>query len=209
MLCELKLKDYIKELASNSPAPGGGSAAALCGAQGAGLIAMAAGLTVGKAKYQPHWQHCENTAAECRKLAEKFAFQVEEDTRAFNGISAAYKLPKETERDKQQRKAAIAAATLAATKVPLETMALALAGLEQGQRLLGKFNANCASDLGVGALCLVCAAKGAWLNVKINLSGVNDEDGQKELGRQADDLLAKCQSIGQNIEETINAVIEG
>ena len=122
MLSEMKINDYIDLLASDAPAPGGGSASALCGAQGAGLCAMVAALTLGKKKYEEHQELCRDVYEQARMLSERMCALIDEDTEAFNRVSAAFKLPKDTEEDKAARKAAIAEATLGATMVPLDTL---------------------------------------------------------------------------------------
>ena len=163
MLSEMKINDYIDLLASDAPAPGGGNASALCGAQGAGLCAMVAALTLGKKKYEEHQELCRDVYEQARTLSERMCALIDEDTEAFNRVSAAFKLPKDTDEDKAVRKAAIAEATLGATMVPLDTLHRAHDGLELAKMLIGKSNTNCASDIGVAALNLVSCARGAWL----------------------------------------------
>ena len=174
MLSEMKINDYIDLLASDAPAPGGGSASALCGAQGAGLCAMVAALTLGKKKYEEHQELCRDVYEQARTLSERMCALIDEDTEAFNRVSAAFKLPKDTDEDKAARKTAIAEATLGATMVPLDTLYRAHDGLELAKMLIGKSNTNCASDIGVAALTLVSCARGAWLNILINLGGISD-----------------------------------
>lgn len=108
MLSEMKINDYIDLLASDAPAPGGGSASALCGAQGAGLCAMVAALTLGKKKYEEHQELCRDVYEQARTLSERMCALIDEDTEAFNRVSAAFKLPKDTDEDKAARKTAIA-----------------------------------------------------------------------------------------------------
>ena len=160
MLSEMKINDYIDLLASDAPAPGGGSASALCGAQGAGLCAMVAALTLGKKKYEEHQELCRDVYEQARMLSERMCALIDEDTEAFNRVSAAFKLPKDTDEDKAARKTAIAEATLGATMVPLDTLHRAHDGLELAKMLIGKSNTNCASDIGVAALNLVSCARG-------------------------------------------------
>ena len=181
MLSEMKINDYIDLLASDAPAPGGGSASALCGAQGAGLCAMVAALTLGKKKYEEHQELCRDVYEQARMLSERMCALIDEDTEAFNRVSAAFKLPKDTDEDKAARKTAIAEATLGATMVPLDTLHRAHDGLELAKMLIGKSNTNCASDIGVAALNLVSCARGAWLNILINLGGIADAEKAQEI----------------------------
>jgi formiminotetrahydrofolate cyclodeaminase len=202
-LVEMKINDYMELLASSAPAPGGGSASALSGAQGAGLTAMVAALTIGKKKYVDDQPLCEKVEAEAVALTKKFLKQVDEDTEAFNLVSAAFKLPKETDEEKALRSAEIAKATLVATKVPFATMELALDGLKLTESLVGHSNVNCASDLGVAALNLTACMKGAWLNVLINLSGLSDEDTVKDFTIKGKDMLSKADKLEKEILDGI------
>ena len=192
MLSEMKINDYIDLLASDAPAPGGGSASALCGAQGAGLCAMVAALTLGKKKYEEHQELCRDVYEQARTLSERMCALIDEDTEAFNRVSAAFKLPKDTDEDKAARKTAIAEATLGATMVPLDTLHRAHDGLELAKMLIGKSNTNCASDIG-----------GAWLNILINLGGIADAEKAQEIRAKGEGILAECESMGGDIYAAI------
>lgn len=202
-LIELTLNDYLALLGSDAPAPGGGSASALCGAQGAQLAGMVARLTLGRAKYAEYQTLCEETALKCDELAARLAQAVDRDTEAYNLISAAFKLPKETDEEKAVRKQAVADATLAATQVPFDTLCLAAEGLCHCEELVGKSNVNAASDLGVAALNLNACANGAWLNVRINLSGVKDEVYAARFETEGKRLLAEAQERAARIAAQI------
>ena len=197
------INDYIDLLASDAPAPGGGSASALCGAQGAGLCAMVAALTLGKKKYEEHQELCRDVYEQARMLSERMCALIDEDTEAFNRVSAAFKLPKDTDEDKAARKTAIAEATLGATMVPLDTLHRAHDGLELAKMLIGKSNTNCASDIGVAALNLVSCARGAWLNILINLGGIADAEKAQEIRAKGEGILAECESMGGDIYAAI------
>ena len=175
-LVEMSVAAYIDTVASDAPAPGGGSASALCGAQGAGLSTMVAGLTLGKKKYADRQAACEAIRGDGMPLVEALKAQVDKDTEAFNLVSAAFKMPKETDAEKAARSAAIQQGTLVSTEVPFETMKLALEALRNAHKLLEGFNANAASDLGVAALDLLACVKGAWLNVLINIGSLKDAE---------------------------------
>lgn len=175
-LVEMSVAAYIDTVASDAPAPGGGSASALCGAQGAGLSTMVAGLTLGKKKYADRQAACEAIRGDGMPLVEALKAQVDKDTEAFNLVSAAFKMPKETDAEKAARSAAIQQGTLVSTEVPFETMKLALEALRNAHKLLEGFNTNAASDLGVAALDLLACVKGAWLNVLINIGSLKDAE---------------------------------
>ena len=171
----MTVKDYLDLLKSDAPAPGGGSVSALSAAQGVGLVAMVADLTIGREKYAEYEEVCKVAKEEALKLYSAFIEGIDKDTEAFNKVSAAYKLPKNTDEEKAARSAAIREANVGATEVPFETVKLCLAGLKVTETMVGKSNPNAASDLGVAALNLMAGIRGAWLNVKINLPGIKDE----------------------------------
>ena len=171
----MTVKDYLDLLKSDAPAPGGGSVSALSAAQGVGLVAMVADLTIGREKYAEYEEVCKAAKEEALKLYSAFIEGIDKDTEAFNKVSAAYKMPKDTDEQKAARTAAIREANVGATEVPFETVKLCLAGLKVTETMVGKSNPNAASDLGVAALNLMAGIRGAWLNVKINLPGIKDE----------------------------------
>lgn len=208
-LTDMTVKDYLACVASDAPAPGGGSAAALSGAQGCALAAMVAKLTIGKKKYPDDQALCLNAAGEAEALARALEAQVDCDTEAYEEISAAYKLPKENEEQCAARKRAIADATLVAAEVPLDTLRLARDGLLIVSCLVGHSNVNCGSDLGVAALNLVAAARGAWMNVRINLPCVDDEARASALQTEGKELLLECEELGARAYEALLAGIGG
>jgi len=174
-LTKMSLVDFCEALASNEPAPGGGSAAAMTAAMGVSLATMVANLTIGKKKYAEHDELMQEVVFETTTLQRKLTEAIDRDTEAYNGVSAVFAMPKETEEDKAARTAAMQEALKSATMVPLEVMELCGNALAVVEKMLGKSNTNCASDLGVAALNLGAAATGAWMNVLINISGIKDE----------------------------------
>lgn len=198
-LVEMTVSSYLDLLNSDAPAPGGGSASALCGAQGAALVSMVAGLTIGKKKYPDDQELCIEVAKKASELKDALSAQIDKDTEAFNLVSSAFKLPKETEVEKAARSKAIADATLVATEVPFETMKLCLETLHYTKSLIGHSNTNAASDLGVSALNLITCMKGAWLNVLINLGGVKDEVKAKAFRAQGEEMVATAQKEADEI----------
>ena len=205
MLKELKLADYLNLLASDAPAPGGGSASALCGAQGAALTAMVANLTVSRKKYEAFHDVCGQVAEEVEALRARLIAQIDRDTDAYNLVCEAMKLPKETEEEKRTRSEKIAEATLFATEVPYETLSLAVQALSVTGAIVGKSNPNAASDLGVAAANLETCAKGAWLNVLINLGGLRDAQKADELRTGGEVLLQQARVLADGIFEAVAA----
>jgi len=204
-LVDMTVTAYMDLMASDAPAPGGGSASALCGAQGASLAAMVAGLTIGKKKYPDDQELCQKAAQEGMALKQALLDQVDRDTEAFNLVSAAFKLPKETDEDKVARSKAIADATLVATQVPFETMQITAKALELAASLVGHSNRSAASDLGVASLNLLSCMKGAWLNVLINLGGVKDEEKAAAFRAQGEAMVKQAEETAAAI---YNAIIE-
>ena len=202
-LTALAVSRYMEVLASDAPAPGGGSASALCGAQGAGLVAMVARLTVGRPRYAEYEDVCRQAADKADSLQQALLAAIDRDTEAFNQVSAAYKLPKETDAQKADRRAAIAAATLTATQVPFETMHVAFEALGVCGSIVGKSNPNAASDLGVAALNLLACVRGAWLNVLINLGGVADEAARTRFQTEGEKLEAAAAALADKIFGTV------
>jgi formiminotetrahydrofolate cyclodeaminase len=208
-LIEMTVTDYLDILASDAPAPGGGSAAALCGAQGAGLVTMVAGQTTSKKRYEAEWPIAQKVIDEGTPIYQALTLQVDKDTDAYNRVAAAFKMPKETDEEKAVRRKAIADATLVATEVPFETLRLAVAAMELAVTLPGHYNSNCASDLGVGIHNLHTAAHGAWMNVKINLGGVKDEEKAAFFAEEGQRLVDRADDIAEIVLETVWKDIEG
>lgn len=201
-LVDLTVKDYLDVLKSDAPAPGGGSVSALSAAQGVGLVAMVADLTIGKEKYAEYDEACRAAKEKALSLYAQLVDGIDKDTEAFNKVSAAYKLPKDTDEQKAARSAAIRAANVGATEVPFETVKLCLEGLKVTETIVGKSNPNAASDLGVAALNLLAGIKGAWLNVKINLPGIKDEELKAKFEGGAE-LVAEAETIAKEIYEKV------
>ena len=208
-LIDMQVTEYLDVLASDAPAPGGGSAAALCGAQGAGLVTMVAGQTTSKKRYEAEWPIAQKVIDEGTPVYQALTLQVDKDTDAYNLVAAAFKMPKETDEEKALRRKAIADATLVATEVPFETLRLALEAMELANTLPGHYNTNCASDLGVGIHNLHTAAHGAWMNVQINLGGVKDEEKAAFFAEEGKKLIDRANEITQNVLDTVWKDIQG
>ena len=193
-LMGLSVADFSEVLASSSPAPGGGSVAALCGGLAAGLAAMVARLTRGKA-----YAEVEGEMSELAKAADalraKLEQKVDEDTEAFNRVMAAFRLPKNSEAEKVARAAAIQEATKGAVRVPFSVMELGLAALKHCARVAEAGNAKSASDAGVGALLALACVRGACFNVRINLASIEDKAFCEEWHGKAKALFAEAQAI--------------
>lgn len=202
-LTEMQLQDFCRLLASDAPAPGGGSASALAGAVGIGLGEMVANLTLGKKKYADYQDNAKEMQAASAKLLEELIRSVDKDTEAFDGVSAVFAMPKETDEEKAARKAAMQSALKEATKAPFEVMEQCLAALKVVEQGLGKTNQSAASDLGVAALNLRSGLQGAWLNVLINLGGIKDEAFVAQYRQAGEDILAQGLPLAERIYQTV------
>lgn len=205
MLTKKTVSAFLDELASSSPAPGGGSVAALSGALGAALTTMVCNLTIGKKKYAGVEADVKKVRTESEKLRARFTQLIDEDTLAFNKVMEAYALPKESEAQKTLRSAAIAAATKEATLVPLEVMKHCIDAMALAQQVASSGNANSVSDAGVSALMLHAACEGAALNVKINLGGLSDSD---FVGWKTDEVESLLKTSKMMVEETMEMIGE-
>ncbi|WP_434777848.1 cyclodeaminase/cyclohydrolase family protein [Neisseria sp. Ec49-e6-T10] len=202
-LVDYTLSGFTDLLASDAPAPGGGSAAALEGAIGIALTKMVGSLTVGKAKYEEHQAFVVQLIEEAEKIKNDFIDVIDRDTEAFNGVSAVFSMPKETDADKAKRKEAMQTALKACTKTPYEMMCFAQAAIELTAKAVDKTNTNAASDLGVAALSLKAAVQGAWLNILINISGIQDQAFVEEYRKNGEAILAKALPMADQIYETV------
>jgi methenyltetrahydrofolate cyclohydrolase len=191
-LADLTLTGFTAALASDSPAPGGGSASAAAGAAGAALLGMVARLTLGKEKYKAAWEEMEHVAAQVDEIGRRLLELVDEDSRSYDAIVAARKLPKESPEQKGAREKAIDDATFLATTIPMQTASFAARALSFAPAVAERGNPNAASDVFVGAMLLQTAVEGALANVRINLPGIKDEESALGFRQDADDLVKQC-----------------
>lgn len=198
-LVNMTVTGFALETASESPAPGGGSIAAYCGALGAALGTMVANLSSHKKGWDSRWEEFSNHAEQGQKMMTEMLDLVDEDTAAFNMIMDAFGLPKSNDAEKAARKAAIDAATINAIKVPFRTMVAATKSFDLIQAMAETGNPNSVSDAGVGALCARAAIKGAYLNVKINAQDLQDHPEVKPLAEQAEAMNLAADKREQDI----------
>lgn len=202
-LVRMDLKAFANETASESPAPGGGSISAYLGALGASLATMVANLSSHKRGWDDRWEEFSEWAEKGQQYKDKLVALVDEDTRAFNAIMAAFQLPKGNDEEIAARKQAIQDATKFAIEVPLQVMAVSLESMELIKAMAEIGNPNSVSDAGVGALCARSAVFGAFLNVKINAAGFKDK-------AYVDEVLTKGQQMADQAhmheQEILNIV---
>jgi formiminotetrahydrofolate cyclodeaminase len=174
MPADQPLGSYLDDLASNKPAPGGGSAAALAGAMGAALASMVAHFTVGREKFAEVEEEVRAALGETERLRADLTRLMDEDERAYSQVTAAYRLPRDTDEEKALRTRAIQSALMAAAEVPLEVAECCRAVLRQCVTMAEKGNPMLVSDAGVAARLAEAALQSAWLNVEINLRSIQD-----------------------------------
>jgi glutamate formiminotransferase/formiminotetrahydrofolate cyclodeaminase len=193
------LGGFVAAVASPTPAPGGGSVAALAGALSAALAQMVAGLTIGKKKYAAVESEMKEIALQAASLVNELSALVSRDATAYGAVMAAYKLPDESPADAAKKKEAVHAGLLGAAEVPLETARACVRVLELSAAVAARGNTNAVSDAGVAALLAEAACKGAVYNVRINISALED----KSKGAR---LLDECGRLLVLAAERVNAV---
>jgi formiminotetrahydrofolate cyclodeaminase len=206
-LAEMTVTQFADVLASDAPAPGGGSTAALAGALGAALTAMVCRLTEGRKKYEEFEAHVLEVKEKATALQAKFIDVMDRDTEAFMVISNAYGMPKATDEEKAARSAAIQAGLVKSTETPMEMMELSAETIALTESLLGKFNTASASDLGVGALTLRTAVQGAWLNVLINIGSLKDKELAENYRAKGQALVDQVVAAADRIYETVLTLV--
>jgi glutamate formiminotransferase / formiminotetrahydrofolate cyclodeaminase len=199
-LVNMTCKGFAHETASESPAPGGGSVSAYIGALGVSLGTMVANLSSHKPGWDERWEEFSIWAEKGQALKDELLYLVDEDTVSFNKIMDAFGLPKGNESEKAARDAAIQEATKYATEVPFRTMQKAYESLEIIKAMVETGNPNSVTDAGVGALCARTAVMGAFLNVKINASGLTDK-------KFVSDILAKGKAIEEKTQSLENEIL--
>lgn len=208
MLVQLSLKEFSSVLGSDSPAPGGGSVAALSGALGADLVSMVCSLSLGKPQYEEFSKEIQSVRDQAQTLSTRLLERVDLDTKAFNDVMAAFKLPKATDEEKKARTTAIQTGYKEAIKSPLNIARECLEVLRLSQQLLGKSNSNALSDLGVAAQQAYAGLEGAVMNVKINVPSIKDESFATLTSGETRSLLEEGgrlkNSVNKFVSENIN-----
>ena len=190
MLTELTIKEFINKVISNDPVPGGGSVSALNGALAGALAAMVANLTIGRKKYAEVNDIMVELSARFEKLSSRLIEDVDRDSDAYNRVFAAFKMPKETDEEKQARSDAIQRETKYAAQVPMEVARAVYDVLPMIDTVAQKGNSNAVTDACVSMMCARTAILGALLNVRINLTSIKDEEFVKAMGEEADTIEA-------------------
>ena len=206
-LVNMTLTDFANETASESPAPGGGSIAAYCGAMGVSLGTMVANLSAHKRGWDERWEEFSNWAEKGMAYQKLLLDLVDEDTNAFNRIMDAFRLPKDTQADEAKRQEAIQVATQYAILTPFKVMEIAYESMQVMKAMAEFGNPNSVTDAGVGALCARTAVIGAFLNVKINCGDCDDKDFVVDILDRGQQLVDDACALEDEIMKITNSKI--
>ena len=208
-LMRMTARDFLNELSTDSPAPGGGSVASLAGALSASLATMVANLTVRNKRYQGVWEEMYDLSVRGQELKDRLCRLVDEDTNAFNVLLDAFRMPKGTDHEQAARAAAITEATKGAALVPFEVMERSCEAIGLAQVGAEKGLAASSSDAGVAALMGRAAVEGAWLNVLTNLKDIDDREWAEDLLGRADAVATSARERAEEVLAVVRASVRG
>jgi len=202
-LLKLNLREFANELSMDSPAPGGGSTAALCGALSSSLSSMVSNLTVGKKGYESVQTEMNKLSITAQALKDELLKAIDQDTLAFNKVMSAFNLPKKTDKQKIEKSTAIEEALKEATLIPFQVLKNCVNALELAKNIALNGNKNSISDAGVAGLTAQAGAEGAYYNVVINLSEIQDIEFKSKINKQAASLNKKAVKLSNEIKEIV------
>ncbi|MDZ7362673.1 MAG: glutamate formimidoyltransferase [candidate division KSB1 bacterium] len=208
-LVNKKVTDFVDEVSRDTPAPGGGSIAALAGSLGAALAAMVANLSIGKPEFDSNYEELNSLAEKAQTLKDQLLAAVDEDTQAFSAVLEAMRLPKDTPEQQASRREAMQAGYKQATQVPLRTAKLCREALDLCLAAARCGNRQMISDAGVGALMAHAGVKGAVYNVRINLPQIKDNQFADDITAQLSALLQEAQEAGAAVEREVEKALDG
>ncbi len=200
--------DFVDEVSRDTPAPGGGSVAALAGALGGALATMVANLSVGKGEFHHRYEQLCTLAERGQAVKDALVRGVDADTSAFDKVLDAMRMPRDTEAQRAERKAAMLDGYKIATRVPLETVRQCRDALVLCREIAAIADPEMISDAGTGALCAHAGAQAAAYNVRINLRHIDDEAFAEQMRRQVDELLAECATLAAATAAEVDGVLE-
>jgi methenyltetrahydrofolate cyclohydrolase len=198
---------FLDDLASERPTPGGGGAAAVCGAIGAALVSMVANLTIGKKNYEAVSEDLEAVNEKAERLRAELTHAIEEDVAAFDSVMGAYGLPRATDEEKAKRTLAIQAALKDATLAPLRAAKACFEVIRLSAVVAEKGNLNVISDAGVAVLAANAGLRSAALNVFTNAKAIKDRDFAEKHLTEVNALLAQAAEMTEQVYQTVRAKI--
>lgn len=210
-LVEMDIIKFLNEVDSNSPAPGGGSVSALASSLGVSLGRMVAHLSFGKKKYEANSDEAKaafvKNFEELVKIKDELNILIDKDSEAYNTVMAAFKLPKETEEEKAIRNAEIQKCTKFAIQTPYDIVILSGKAISLLGTILEYGNQNAITDIGVGTMLLMTGLEGGILNVKVNLSSIEDADYVEKISKEIAAVKAKAAKEVEAILAKVNAAL--
>jgi glutamate formiminotransferase / formiminotetrahydrofolate cyclodeaminase len=206
-LVGMTVRDFADELSSSSPAPGGGSVAALCGAMSASLVAMVAALTWSKSGMEAARPAMKTAGTDAQTLKDWFLGAVDRDTNAWNAVLASMRLPKKTGEEIAERAVAVERASQNAAKVPLDVLEATIRALELSLRVVNEGIPNSVSDAGTAGACALAAAEGAALNVRINARALTDRSVADEYVARQAGALARARDLAAQVRKAVDSVL--
>jgi len=207
MYADRPLIDYINDAASNNPTPGGGSVSALVGALGSTMAQMAANFTVGKEKFRDVEDEVQELLGRCKDACSRLLDLMEEDIAAYSIVTGAYRMPRETQEEKEARSAKIQEALTEAMQAPLEVCRQCLYLMQAGRSLAEVANPNLASDVGVAAVFTRAAFQGAKLNVLVNLANIKDKELVLMTRSEIEDAENEIEGLARATLEKVHGII--
>jgi formiminotetrahydrofolate cyclodeaminase len=207
MTTNRSIQTFLDDLASERPTPGGGGAAAVCGAIGAALVSMVAHLTIGKKNYEAVSEDLKTVNANAEALRAELTRAIDEDVVAFNAVMGAYGLPRGTDEEKAKRTAAIQAALKDATLAPLRAVKACFEVISLSAAAAEKGNLNVISDAGVAVLAANAGLRSAALNVFINAKAIKDRDFAEKQLAEVNALLAQAAEMTESVYQTVRTKI--
>ncbi len=207
-LALLQTYDFVDEVSRDTPAPGGGSVAALAGSLGAALASMVANLSTGKGKFDDHYEQLCDLAQRAQTVKDSLIRGVDEDTQAFDSVLAAMRRPQDTEEERAERATAMQEGYKAATRVPLGTVEQCKAALELCLEMANIADPQMISDVGTGALMAYAGAQAAAYNVRINLPHIEEEEFVKETKESLDTLLSDSARLAKDVADEVDKALK-
>lgn len=207
-LALLQTYDFVDEVSRDTPAPGGGSVAALAGSLGAALASMVANLSTGKGKFDDHYEQLCDLAQRAQTVKDSLMRGVDEDTQAFDSVLAAMRRPQDTEEERAERATAMQEGYKAATRVPLGTVEQCKAALELCLEMANMADPQMISDVGTGALMAYAGAQAAAYNVRINLPHIEEEEFVKETKESLDTLLSDSARLAEDVADEVDKALK-
>jgi formiminotetrahydrofolate cyclodeaminase len=209
MLTDLPVRDFLDNVASGDPVPGGGSVSALCGALGSALAEMVARLTIGKTADKAMEAKMTEILETASKIRMAFTDDIDRDSNAYAGVMKAYKMPKETDQEKKERQNAIQEALKEAARVPLEVAEMGIRLLKLAENLAREGNQNAITDAAVSSLVARSAIIGALYNVKINLLSIRDATFRDRVKHEAERIEREALALEKDILAIASSMIKG